>query len=101
MVSLERRELVMKLMQVEFILNNFELYEEHLSGTKSHKHFMDSISTDYIRAYRGGHSKLDSPEEIKVLNKLLEYFKEEQEFRRCDQLQRILSGETLNVKYAF
>ncbi len=83
-------------------MQNMKIYDNHLKNSKAHKFFMDQISTDYIRAYKGGQTKLDSPQEKTVITKLIEFFSGEvQEFRRCAQLQRISKGEMLSEKYVF
>ena len=88
-------------MTPECINDNIKIYSKRLSGTHVEEYFYNQISTDYIRSYKNEQSKLDTPEEKAVIEKLIEYFQAKQEFRRCAQLQRILNGESLSAKYMF
>lgn len=92
---------ITQLMTTECINANIEIYSNRLKGTHAEEYFYNQISTDYIRSYRNEHNKFETAEEKEVIEKLIVYFQEKQDFRRCAQLQRILNGEELSTKYMF
>lgn len=88
-------------MPARYILQNFELYNKYLKGTQEQLYFMNTTATDYVREYKKGNSKFESIEEKKVINGLIEFFKEKEDYRFCAQLEKILEGKPLHKFYTF
>jgi hypothetical protein len=77
------------MMLAEYVLRNFEIYSNN-KGCQSEKEFMINICSQYVRDHERG-KKIDNPTERKVIEKMIEYFKEREDYTRCSQLSKILN----------